>query len=57
MGLLSKSSDDVREYKAAKQEHNARFNNATTDPDSDDFVESHARIADAAQNVGWLRRG
>lgn len=57
MGLFSKSSSNTSEYKAAKREHNARFNNSTTDPDSDDFAESNARVADAAKNVGWLRRG
>lgn len=57
MGLFSKSSNATSEYKAVKREHNARFNNSSTDPDSDEFIQSNDSVSDAAQKVGWLRRG
>ncbi|WP_158813109.1 hypothetical protein [Streptomyces rimosus] len=56
---MSKKTDarQAREdYRAKKAEHNARFNNSTTDPDSADFVASNDAVADTAQRVPWWRR-
>ncbi|MEU4199049.1 hypothetical protein AB0F64_03710 [Streptomyces sp. NPDC026294] len=57
---MSKRSDakQARDtYKAAKADHNRRFNNADTDPDSDEYLASHDTVAEAAQHVPWWRRG
>ncbi|MFF7147509.1 hypothetical protein ACFZAO_05475 [Streptomyces griseoaurantiacus] len=57
MGLFSNSRSDTAEYKRVKREHEARFNNRDTDPDSPEFRESNKRVSEARQKVGWLRRG
>lgn len=40
MGWLSSKISGTPE----QWEHNARFNNPDTDPDSDDYLESHDRV-------------
>lgn len=33
-----------------QREHNAEFNNGDTDPDSDEYLASHDRVRDAADD-------
>lgn len=57
MALFSSSSDDTRKYKAAKREHNARFNHRDADTDSEEYLDSARKVGEAAKKTGWLRRG
>lgn len=57
MALFSSSSDDTRKYKAAKREHNARFNHRDADTDSKEYLDSARKVGEAAKKTGWLRRG
>ncbi|MEU2789037.1 hypothetical protein [Streptomyces sp. NPDC007100] len=57
MSKRSEAKQARETYKAAKAEHNRRFNNADTDPDSDEYLESHDAVADAGRRVSWWRRG
>ncbi|MFH8751093.1 hypothetical protein ACH4GK_31870 [Streptomyces rimosus] len=57
MSKRSEAKQARETYKAKKAEHNARFNNADTDPNSEEFVASNDAVADAARRVSWLRRG
>ena len=40
----------------ARQEHNTRFNNRDTDPDSADYLASHDRVVTAEQAAKTTRR-
>lgn len=40
-----------------QREHNARFNNSDTDPDSEEYLESHDRVVAAEQAGKKNRRG
>lgn len=46
MGWLSDKTFGTSE----QQEHNARFNNPDTDPDSPEYLESHDRVIAAEKN-------
>ncbi|WP_159393248.1 hypothetical protein [Streptomyces rimosus] len=57
MSKRSEAKQARETYKAKQAEHNRRFNNADTDPDSDEYLASNDAVADAARRVSWLRRG
>ncbi|CAM5430212.1 MULTISPECIES: hypothetical protein [Streptomyces] len=56
MSKRSEAKQARETYKVKKAEHNARFNNTTTDPDSEEYLASNAAVADAGRRVSWLRR-
>lgn len=53
MGRLTDKILGTRE----QREHNARFNNGDTDPDSDEFVASNDQADDAEKDLRKPRRG
>ncbi|GCD37963.1 hypothetical protein OEIGOIKO_05773 [Streptomyces chrestomyceticus JCM 4735] len=57
MPKRSEAKQDRKTYKALKAEHNRRFNNSTTDPDSDEFLASDGAVSEAEQRLPFWRRG
>ncbi|HEY9370393.1 hypothetical protein [Streptomyces sp.] len=55
MGLFSRSSASS-EAREARREHNSRFNNKNTDPDSPEFLASHDRVVKAEKDAKKSRR-
>ncbi|WP_326739126.1 hypothetical protein [Streptomyces sp. NBC_01022] len=51
-----KSSPEAATAKAVRSEHNARFNNSSTDPDSEEFLASHDRVVAAEADAKAARR-
>lgn len=48
-------SPEAAAAKQAQAEHNDRFNNASTDPDSPEYLDSHDRVI-AAENAAEAAR-
>ncbi|WP_158706335.1 MULTISPECIES: hypothetical protein [Streptomyces] len=56
MSKRSEAKQAREDHKAKKAEHNARFNNADTDPNSEEYLASNDAVAAAEQRVSWWRR-
>jgi hypothetical protein len=50
MGLFKKAADQ-KAASEARQEHNARFNNRNTDPNSTEYLASHDRVVAAEKKA------
>ncbi|MFJ9037957.1 hypothetical protein ACIRF8_15360 [Streptomyces sp. NPDC102406] len=47
--MFGRNSEAKAEAREVRAQHNARFNNKTTDPDSDEYLASHDKVVAAEQ--------
>jgi len=56
MGLFNRSSASS-EARETRRQHNSRFNNKNTDPDSPEYLASHDQVVAAEKAARKSRRG
>ncbi|MFG3136093.1 hypothetical protein ACGFZA_07705 [Streptomyces sp. NPDC048211] len=54
--MFGRKSPEAVAAKNARSEHNDRFNNSSTDPDSEEFLASHDRVVAAEADAKAARR-
>ena len=55
--MFGRKSPEAAAAKQAKAEHNAQFNNSSTDPNSPEYLASHDRVVAAEDTAKAARRG
>lgn len=54
--MFGRKSPEAATAKQARREHNDRFNNSSTDPDSPEYLASHDRVVAAEKDAKAAKR-